>query len=143
MKLKVLGITGVFSHNKESNKKSAHAQYANLAANKAIPSPAPPFDQRSGNATALDESKTGTRNFWFRFDSARASEIVLEMNQFQQPMRFNRLFAGFQSSPEVSIPGAFSAFDMLAIEEQHATCCKCHKGRNGFLKVHYLWRVLL
>ena len=49
--------------------------------------PEPAFDQRSGNATALGDSKTGTRNFWFRFDSARASEIVVE--------------ASFQSSPEV------------------------------------------
>ena len=51
-------------------------------------------DQRSGNATALDDSNTGTRNFWFRFDSARASKIVVEMNKFQQPMRFCRLFGG-------------------------------------------------
>ena len=94
MKLKVLGITGVFSHNKEPNKKSAHAQYANLAANKAISVPWPAFDQRSGSAMALDDSKTGTRNFWFRFDSARTSEIVVEINKFQQPMRFNRLFGG-------------------------------------------------
>ena len=52
------------------------------------------------------ESKTGTRKSWFRFDSARASEIVVEMNKFQQPMRFGRFLEGFQSSPEVSIPGA-------------------------------------
>ena len=56
--------------------------------------PEPAFDQRSGNATALDDSKTGTRNFWLRFDSARASEIVVGMNKFQQPMRFGRLFGG-------------------------------------------------
>ena len=35
--------------------------------------PKPAFGKRSGNATALDDSKTGTRNFWFQFDSARAS----------------------------------------------------------------------
>ena len=66
-----------------------------------------PLDQRSGSAWAQVESKTGTRKSWFRFDSARASEIVVEMNKFQQPMRFLAVFlAGFQSSPEVSIPGA-------------------------------------
>ena len=53
-----------------------------------------------------DYSKTGTRNFWFRFHSARASDIVVEMKKFQQPMRFRRLFGGPQSIPEVSIPGA-------------------------------------
>ena len=31
---------------------------------------------------------------WFRFDSARASEIVVEMNKFQQPMRFGSFFGG-------------------------------------------------
>ena len=60
--------------------------------------PEPAFGQQSGNATALesalDDSNTGTRNFWFRFDSARASEIVVEMNKFQQPMRFGCLFGG-------------------------------------------------
>ena len=53
-----------------------------------------PLDQRSGSAWALVESKTGTRKSWFRFDSARASEIVVEMNKFQQPMRFGRFFGG-------------------------------------------------
>ena len=42
-----------------------------------------PLDQRSGSARALVESKTGTRKSWFRFDSARASEIVVEMNKFE------------------------------------------------------------
>ena len=65
-----------------------------------------PLDQRSGSAWALVESKTGTRKSWFRFDSARASEIVVEMNKFQPPMRIGRFLAGFQSGPEVSIPGA-------------------------------------
>ena len=54
-----------------------------------------PLDQRSGSAWALVESKTGTRISWFRFDSARASEIVVEMkemNKFQPPMRFGRFF---------------------------------------------------
>ena len=59
-----------------------------------ISSPEPAFDQRSGNATALDDSKTGTRNFCFRFDSARASEIVVEMNKFQQPIIFGRFLGG-------------------------------------------------
>ena len=53
-----------------------------------------PLDQRSGSAWALVESKTGTRKSWFRFDSARASEIVVEMNKFQQPMTFGGLFGG-------------------------------------------------
>ena len=53
-----------------------------------------PLDQRSGSARALAESKTGTRKSWFRFDSARVSEIVVEINRFQQPMRFSRLFGG-------------------------------------------------
>ena len=53
-----------------------------------------PLDQRSGSTWALVESKTGTRKSWFRFDSARASEIVVEMNKFQQPMRFGRFFGG-------------------------------------------------
>ena len=53
-----------------------------------------PLDQRSGSAWALVESKTGTRKSWFRFDSARASEIVVEMNKFQQPMRFGRFHGG-------------------------------------------------
>ena len=56
--------------------------------------PEPAFDQRSGSATALDDSKTGTKKSWFRFVSARVSEIVVEMNKFQQPMRFGRLFGG-------------------------------------------------
>ena len=51
-----------------------------------------PLDQRSGSAWALVESKTGTRKSWFRFDSARALEIVVEMNKFQPPMRFDRFF---------------------------------------------------
>ena len=46
-----------------------------------------PLDQRSGSTWALVIRKS-----WFRFDSARASEIVVEMNKFQQPMRFGRLF---------------------------------------------------
>ena len=53
-----------------------------------------PLDQRSGSAWAPVESKTGTRKSWFRFDSARVSEIVVEMNKFQQPMRFARFFGG-------------------------------------------------
>ena len=53
-----------------------------------------PIDQRSGSAWALVESKTGTRKSWFRFDSARASEIVVEMNKFQPPIRFGRFFGG-------------------------------------------------
>ena len=53
-----------------------------------------PLDQRSGSAWALVESKIGTRKSWFRFDSARASEIVVEMNKFQQPMRFGCFFGG-------------------------------------------------
>ena len=52
------------------------------------------LDQRSGSARALVESKTGTRKSWFRLDSARAWEIVVEMNKFQQPMKFGRLFGG-------------------------------------------------
>ena len=57
------------------------------------------FDQWPGNATALGDSKTGTSNFWFRFDSARASKIVVEINKFQQPMRFGRLFGGLSVLP--------------------------------------------
>ena len=51
-----------------------------------------PLDQQLGSTWALVESKTGARKSWFRFDSARASEIVVEMNKFQQPMRFGRFF---------------------------------------------------
>ena len=53
-----------------------------------------PLDQRSGSAWALVESKTGTRKSWFQFYSARASETVVEMNKFKQPMRFGRFFGG-------------------------------------------------
>ena len=61
--------------------------------------PEPAFNQRSGNATTLDDSKTETTNFWFRFDSARASEIVVEMSKFQQPIRFSRLFGVLSVQP--------------------------------------------
>ena len=59
-----------------------------------ILSPEPAFDQRLGNVTALGDSKARTRNSWFRFYSARGLEIVVEMNKFQQPMRFGRLCGG-------------------------------------------------
>ena len=63
-----------------------------LHAQQSRPQSPRPLDQRSGSAWALVESKTRTRKSWFRFDSARASEIVFEMNKFQQPMRFGRFF---------------------------------------------------
>ena len=67
-------------------------KYFNIAQSR--PQSLCPLDQRSGSAWALVESKTGTRKFWFRFNSACASEIVVEMNKFQQPMRFGHLFGG-------------------------------------------------
>ena len=56
-----------------------------------VPIACVPLDQRSENSTALDESKTGTRKSWFRFDCARAPEIVMKRTSFQQPIRFGRL----------------------------------------------------
>ena len=80
----------------DSDKHSSSKQHPSLIPTwlQSRPQSPRPLDQRSGSAWALVESKTGNRKSWFRFDSARASEIVVEMNKFQQPMRFGRFFGG-------------------------------------------------
>ncbi len=57
-----------------------------------VPRACVPLDQQSGNAMALGDSKTTTRNFWFRFDCEHVSEIVDEMNKFSTDNQICRLF---------------------------------------------------
>ena len=71
-----------------------------------VPRACVPLDQRLGNTTALGDSKTGNRIFWFRFDCARAPEMLDNEHVFNSQSYLAVFLVGFQSSPEVSIPGA-------------------------------------